>query len=316
MYGQGKSDGPVVPEKEPNNGMESLPAEALEGRGSTKVNTPQGNRHRTQRRVSLQQALERVRQVAVQNKTVQFTSIWHLVSDVERLHEAFLKIKRASAAGIDGKTKGEYEQRLDENLADLSARLQRGAYHAKPVKRVYIPKADGRKRPIGIPALEDKIVQRATAEVLSTIYETDFRDFSYGFRPGRGQHLALDTLAANVNRHSLNWVLDADIRGFFDNIDHEWMLKFMKHRIQDPRVLRHIKKWLQAGVFEDNEVRVAGYGTPQGGSISPLLANIYLHYAFDNWATVWQRREARGKTQRGTRQNADRALCGRCGGVL
>jgi len=286
--------------------MESLPAEALEGRGSTKVNTPQGNRHRTQRRVSLQQALERVRQVAVQNKTVQFTSIWHLVSDVERLHEAFLKIKRASAAGIDGKTKGEYEQRLDENLADLSARLQRGAYHAKPVKRVYIPKADGRKRPIGIPALEDKIVQRATAEVLSTIYETDFRDFSYGFRPGRGQHLALDTLAANVNRHSLNWVLDADIRGFFDNIDHEWMLKFMKHRIQDPRVLRHIKKWLQAGVFEDNEVRVAGYGTPQGGSISPLLANIYLHYAFDNWATVWQRREARGKTQRGTRQNAER----------
>jgi group II intron reverse transcriptase/maturase len=197
------------------------------------------------------------------------------VCDVERLHEAFIKIKRQSSAGgkikrqssagIDGKTKEEYEQRLDENLADLSARLKRGAYHAKPVKRVYIPKADGRKRPIGIPALEDKIVQRATAEVLNAIYETDFRDSSYGFRPGRGQHLALDTLAANIDRHSLNWVLDADIHGFFDNIDHEWMLKFMEQRIKDPRVLRHIKKWLQAGVFEDNEVHVSEYGTPQGG---------------------------------------------------
>lgn len=256
---------------------------------------PQSNRHRTQSRARLQQALERVRQIAVRNRAAKFTSLWHLVCDVDRLREAFYKIKHQSAAGIDGETRQEYEKRLEENLADLSARLQRGAYHAKPVKRVYIPKADGRKRPIGIPALEDKIVQRATAEVLNAIYETDFHEFSFGFRSGRSQHLALDTLATAIDQRPLNWVLDADIRGFFDNIDHEWLLKFLKQRIADPRVLRHIQKWLLAGVFEDGETRVDEYGTPQGGSISPLLANIYLHYAFDNWAAIWNRREARGQ---------------------
>jgi RNA-directed DNA polymerase len=306
MHGSGKSDSPIVPKKVSNKGTQTEPsalaagspspppAETLEGRGLTKGNALQVNRHRTQSRVRLQQDLERVRQVAVRDRTAQFTSIWHLVCDVDRLREAFYTIKRQSAAGIDGETKEEYEKRLDENLAGLCARLQSGAYHGKPVRRVYIPKADGRQRPIGIPALEDKIVQRATAEVLSAIYETDFHDFSYGFRPGRSQHDALDSLAVAINRGQLNWVLDADIRGFFDNIDQEWMLKFIKHRIADKRVWRHVQKWLQAGVLEDGKVHVAEYGTPQGGSISPLLANIYLHYAFDNWANVWQRKEATG----------------------
>jgi group II intron reverse transcriptase/maturase len=219
------------------------------------------------------------------------------VYDVDRLREAFYAIKRQSAAGIDGETKQEYEKQLEANLADLSTRLQRGAYHAKPVRRVYIPKPDGRLRPLGVPALEDKIVQRATAEVLQAIYETDFHDFSFGFRPGKSQHLALDTLAVGLMRRRLNWVLDADIRGFFDNIDHEWLLKFVKHRIADKRVWRHIQKWLQAGVMEEGIVSVAEYGTPQGGSISPLLANIYLHYAFDNWANHWQSKAAIGDMQ-------------------
>jgi len=274
--------------------MPTSTAESLEGRGRTEGNTSQSNSHRMQSRDRLQQALERVRQVAVRDRKAQFTSLWHLVYDLDRLREAFRAIKRQSAAGIDGATKEEYEFRLEENLTDLSERLKRGAYHAKPVKRVYIPKSDGRMRPIGIPALEDKIVQRATAEVLQAIYEADFHDFSYGFRPGRSQHMALDNLAVGIMRRPMNWVLDADIRGFFDNIDHEWLLKFVEHRISDKRVLRHIQKWLNAGVFEDGDIHVAEYGTPQGGSISPLLANVYLHYAFDNWAQIWQRKEATG----------------------
>ena len=269
-------------------------AESLEERGRTKGNALKSNSHRTQGRIWLQQALERVREAAMRDRKAQFTSIWHLVYDVNSLREAFRALKRQSAAGIDGETKEEYESRLEENLSDLSERLKRGAYHAKPVKRVYIPKSDGRMRPLGIPVLEDKIVQRATAEVLSAIYETDFHDFSFGFRPGKSQHLALDTLATRLENWRLNWVLDADIRGFFDNIDHEWLLQFLKHRIADERVLRHIQKWLQAGVFEKDEIHVAEYGTPQGGSISPLLANIYLHYAFDIWADRWRRKEATG----------------------
>jgi len=309
MHDCGKSDQTIVPMKERNNGkpMEMRakkprlpspsPAEALEGRGRTKGNTQQSYRLRTQRRELLQQALERVRQVAVGDRTAQFTSIWHLVCDPERLFAAFLAIKRQSAAGIDGQTKQEYEERLFDNLLDLSARLRRGAYHAKPVKRVYIPKADGRERPIGIPVLEDKIVQRAAAEVLGAIYETDFHDFSYGFRPGRSQHQALDTLAVGLRYRPLNWVLDADIRGFFDNIDHACLMKFIKHRIADKRVWRHIQKWLYAGVYEEERVYKAEYGTPQGGSISPLLANIYLHYAFDNWANRWRGTKATGDMQ-------------------
>jgi RNA-directed DNA polymerase len=298
--GSGKSDRTIVPMKEGNNGKRIkskgkrlryhivVTSGLSGGKGEDQGNVQQGYRLRTQRRELLQQALERVRKVAVGDRTAQFTSIWHLVYDPERLFAAFLSIKRQSAAGIDGQTKQAYEERLFDNLLALSKRLRQGAYHAKPVKRVYIPKADGRELPIGIPALEDKIVQRAAAEVLGAIYETDFHDFYYGFRPGRSQHQALDTLAVGLRRRPLNWVLDADIRGFFDNIDHDWMLKFIKHRIADKRVWHHIHKWLQAGVSEDGEVCVAEYGTPQGGSISPLLANIYLHYAFDRWAHDWR----------------------------
>jgi len=295
MHGQGKSDRPIVPEKSPNNEGGMLTAEAREGRGLTEGNARQRDSHRTQNRARLHQALTRVRDAAKRDRTAQFHSIWHLVYDVDRLREAFYALKRQSAPGIDGTTWHQYEAHLEAHLLDLAARLQRGAYHAKPVKRVYLPKADGTQRPIGIPVLEDKIVQRAAAEVLQAIYEVDFHPFSYGFRPGRGPHDALDALAVGLERRKMNWVLDADIRGFFDTIDHEWVLRFLEHRIADTRVWRHVKKWLQAGVLEDNQVQQAAYGTPQGGSISPLLANLYLHYAFDNWAARWQRDQARGE---------------------
>jgi group II intron reverse transcriptase/maturase len=254
-------------------------------------------RLRTQRRELLQQELLRVRRIAETDKTAKFTSLWHMVYNPERLQVAFMATDPQSAAGIDGQTKQDYEENLYEHLMDLSSRLGRGAYHAKPVRRVYIPRPDGRQRPIGIPALEDKIVQRSAAAVLSSVYEPDFHDFSYGFRPKRSQHEALDALAIAINQRPLNYVLDADIKGFFDNMDHEVLMAFVEHRIADKRILRHLRKWLQAGVFEDGEVRQADYGTPQGGSISPLLANIYLHYAFDNWAVVWRRDQSTGDMQ-------------------
>jgi len=203
-------------------------------------------------------------------------------------------LKRQSAPGVDGETWYHYQENLEENLEDLSRRLKSGGYRAKPVRRVYIPKADGRERPIGIPALEDKIVQRATVEVLNGIYEEDFLGFSYGFRPGRNQHNALDAVTVGIESKKVNWVLDADIRGFFDSIDHEWLLKFIEHRIADQRVIRHVKKWLKAGVLEQGRRIEVKDGTPQGGSISPLLANIYLHYAFDLWAHAWRRKQASG----------------------
>lgn len=294
MHGQGKSDRPIVPKKSPNNSGGTPRAEAMEGRGLTEGNARQSDSYRIQSRERLQQALARVRQAAERDRTAQFTSLWHLVYDIDRLREAFYALKRQRAPGSDGETWQEYAVNLEAHLADLAGRLQRGAYHAKPVKRVYIPKADGKRRPIGIPTLEDKIVQRATAEVLQAVYEVDFHDLSYGFRPGRRQHDALDTRAVGLPRQKLNGVLDADIRGFFDTIDHDWLLRFLEHRIADKRVWRHVKKWLQAGVLEDGQVWQAEYGTPQGGSISPLLANLYLHDAFDNWAACWQRDQARG----------------------
>jgi group II intron reverse transcriptase/maturase len=196
--------------------------------------------------------------------------------------------------GIDGETWQHYGEDLEENLRELSRRLQRGAYRAKPVKRGYLPKPDGRRRPIGVLVLEDKIVQRATVKVLEAIYENDFKGFSYGFRPGRSAHDALDALAVGIRSKKVNWVLDADIRGFFDAIDHEWMVKFIAHRIADRRVIRHIVKWLKAGVMEEGKRLATTEGTPQGGSVSPLLANIYLHYALDLWMDQWRRRWARG----------------------
>jgi RNA-directed DNA polymerase len=295
MNGRGKSDSPVVPGKRPNNGGgASSPAEAVEERGLAKGNVGQQNRNRTQSRERLQRALDRVRQVAGRDKGEQFTALWHHVYSIDRLREAYFAVKHDSAAGVDGETWEHYGEGLEENLEDLAGRLRRGAYRAKPVRRVYIPKEDGRQRPIGVPTLEDKIVQRATTEVLSAVYETAFLGFSYGFRPGRSQHDALDALAVGIERRKVNWVLDADIRGFFDAIDHEWLVKFVEHRIADERVIRHVKKWLNAGVLEGGKVHRSEEGTPQGGSISPLLANIYLHYALDLWVQAWRRRQASG----------------------
>jgi len=215
------------------------------------------------------------------------------VYNVERLKKAYEGLNRKGAAGVDQVTWKEYGERLEENLEDLSGRLQRGAYRARPVRRVYIPKSDGRQRPLGVPALEDKIVQSATAEVLNAVYEQDFVGFSYGFRPGRSQHNALDAVSVGILGRKVSWVLDADIRGYFDAIDHEWLIRFVEHRIGDQRVIRHVKKWLKAGVLEDGKVTRGDHGTPQGGSISPLLANIYLHYVFDLWIQAW-RKHAKG----------------------
>lgn len=295
MHADGKSDRPVVPGKSPNNEPDaSGTAEAMEGRGLAKGNPDESTRVRAQDRATLQQALERVREVARREKEERFTTIWHHVYNVGRLREAYLSLERTSAPGIDGETWSAYGEALEKNLQDLSTRLKQGSYRAKPVRRVYIPKADGRQRPIGVPVLEDKIVQRATVEVLNAVYEADFLGFSYGFRPGRSQHHALDALATGLTTRKVNYVLDADIRGFFDNIDHGWLIQFVEHRIADKRVLRHIQKWLNAGVFEDEEVRQVERGTPQGGSVSPLLANIYLHYVFDLWANQWRKRHANG----------------------
>jgi RNA-directed DNA polymerase len=296
MNERGKSDRPVVPAKSPNNGGHVPLAEGMEGRGLAKVNALQQNQLFGHRAADgWQSALERIRKAAQKDKAVRFTTLWHHVCDVNRLREEYFLLKRTSAPGVDGQTWQAYGENLEANLQDLSSRLHRGAYHAKPVRRVYIPKADGRQRPIGVPTLEDKIVQRAATKVLSAVYETDFKGFSYGFRPGRGTHDALDALSVAITTKKVNWVLDADISGFFDSINHEWMVKFVEHRIADRRVVRHIKKWLNAGVMEDGKKMQMEEGTPQGGSISPLLANIYLHYAFDLWANQWRKTQARGE---------------------
>ena len=227
--------------------------------------------------------IERVCQAASKDRTQRFTALLHHVYDVDRLRAAYLALKRDAAAGIDGETWRQYGEALEVNLQDLSARIQRGAFRASPVRRAYIDKTDGRKRPLGIPTLEDKIVQRAVADVLGAIYEQDFLGFSYGFRPKRSPHQALDALTVGIETRRVNWVLDADIQGFFDTLNHEWLVRFLGHRVADRRVVRLIQKWLRAGVLEDGQRRRSEIGTVQGGSISPLLANIYLHYVFDLW---------------------------------
>jgi len=266
----------------------------MEGNGLAKGNSGEQTRTRAQTRLDLQRALDRVREVAVRDRKAQLRTLWHHVYRVDRLREAYLDLKRDAAPGVDKVTWTAYGEALEANLRDLADRLNRGAYRAKPVRRVYIPKPDGRQRPLGVTALEDKIVQRSTVQVLNAVYETDFLGFSYGFRPGRSQHQALDALAVGLQTKKINWVLDADIRGFFDAIDHEWLMKFVGHRIADQRVLRHLKKWLNAGVLEDGTWRQVEQGTPQGSSVSPLLANVYLHYAFDLWAEQWRKQQAQG----------------------
>jgi RNA-directed DNA polymerase len=293
MNGHGKSDRPAVPVKSPNNTGQPV-AEGMEGRGLAKGNPRQQNAPRTPSRTSAPSALERVRQAARRDRKLKFTALLHHIYDPEALRTAYFNLKREAAPGVDGETWRHYGEALEKNLQDLSDRLKRGAYRAKPVRRVFIPKADGRQRPLGVTALEDKVVQRATVEVLNAIYETDFLGFSYGFRPGRGQHNALDALYAGLLTRKVNWVLDLDIRGFFDAIDHGWLTRFVEHRIADRRVVRLIQKWLSAGVLEDGKRMRVEEGTPQGGSASPLLANIYLHYVFDLWVQSWRRTKAHG----------------------
>jgi RNA-directed DNA polymerase len=291
--GSGKSDRRVVPEK-PSNKAERTAAERVEGSGRAKGNLLEQNALRTQGRVGAPSALERVRQVAKENRKERFTALLHHVYDVERLRQAFLAVKRDAAAGIDGETWQHYREGLEGNLQDLSARLKRGAYRARPVRRVFIPKSDGRQRPLGVPVLEDKIVQRAVVEVLNAIYEEDFLGFSYGFRPKRSPHQALDALTVGITTKRVNWVLDADLRNFFDTLKHAWLVQFIEHRVADKRIVRLIQKWLAAGVLEDGKRIQSEVGTVQGGSVSPLLANIYLHYVFDLWVQRWRQKQARG----------------------
>jgi len=292
MNGQGKSDGPVVPKKSPNKAG-SAAAEAMEGRGPAKGNTGQQNASRTQSRVDAPSELDRVRRRAITDKKVRFTTLFHHVT-LERLRDAYHALSRNAAAGVDGMTWSQYAANLEDSLQDLHARLHRGAYRAKPSRRVFIPKADGRLRPLGIATLEDKIVQRAVVEVLNAIYETDFIGFSYGFRPGRRAHDALDALATGIRWKKVSWVLDADIRGYFDSIDHDVLRKFLEHRIADRRMLRLIQKWLKAGTLQDGKWTQSTEGSPQGATISPLLANVFLHYVFDLWAQQWRKQQASG----------------------
>jgi group II intron reverse transcriptase/maturase len=277
----------------PANKAEPSAAESGEPRAGTKGNASQQSTRRTQSRENVSQALDRIRQVARQRKKERFTALFHHIS-VDLLRTAFFALKRDAAAGVDGLKWQDYEADLERNLEDLHARVQRGAYRALPSRRQYISKPDGRQRPLAIAALEDKVVQRATAAVLNGIYEEDFLGFSYAFRPKRGQHDALDALVVGITSKKVNYILDADIQGFFDAVSQTWLVRFLEHRIADPRIIHLIQKWLKAGILEDGVVTVSDTGTGQGSVISPLLANVYLHYGFDLWAERWRRREATG----------------------
>lgn len=295
MYVPGKSDGRVVPAKPPNkSGTEAPLAEGVEGRRPTKGNASQTAASRTRSRERASSGLARVREAARLDRRARFTALLHHVSP-DQLRASFFALRRGAAPGVDGITWAEYEVGLEDRLVGLHARVHTGAYRAQPSMRVYIAKADGRKRPLGLAALEDKIVQHAVSEILTQVYECDFKGFSYGFRPGRSQHDALDALWVGLMRKKVSWVLDADIQSFFDTIDHEWMVRFLEHRIADQRVLRLIRKWLKAGVLADGMWSGTEEGTPQGAVISPLLANVYLHYVFDLWVERWRKTRARGE---------------------
>jgi RNA-directed DNA polymerase len=286
------SDSGIVPMNHSNkDGKPS--AESEEGRPLVKENTHQSSTHSTQSEARVSQGLAGVRKVARERKGTRFTALLHHLT-VGLLRESFFALKRKAAPGVDGVTWQEYGTGLDDRLSDLHSRIHRGAYRAQPSRRVLIPKADGRQRPLGIAALEDKIVQQAVVAILNCIYEEDFRGFSYGFRPGRSQHQALDALYIGMMRRKVSWILDADIRGFFENLDRGWLVKFLQHRVADRRVLRLIQKWLDAGVMEEGEWKDTQKGTQQGSVISPLLANVYLHYVFDLWVDAWRKKFARG----------------------
>ena len=292
MHGHGESYRGIVPTKQPNKGGEP-PAEAGEGRPRTKENTRQPNPCQTLSWESGPSGLERVREAARKDGKLKFTTLLHHVN-VELLRESYYSLKKQAAPGVDGVTWEEYGQGLEGRLADLEARIHRGAYRAQPSRRVWIPKADGRQRPLGIAALEDKIVQYAVGKVLNQIWEEDFLGFSYGFRPGRGQQDALDALWVGIVRKRVNWIIDLDIRSFFDKLQHTWLIRFVEHRIGDRRVVRLIQKWLKAGVMEQGQWAETQEGSPQGAVISPLLANLYLHYVLDLWVEQWRKKQAHG----------------------
>ena len=295
MFEPEKSDSAIVAMKLANKtAVSKAVAELVEPRAGTKGNTEQPRTRRTQSRCSVSQRLGRVRNAARQRKKEKFTALLHHI-DFDLLLESFLALKRTAAAGVDKVTWEDYDMQIQENIQDLHKRVQSGAYRALPVRRVFIPKADGRQRPLGIAALEDKIVQRATVAVLNAIYEEDFLGFSYGFRPERGQHDALDALSVAISNTPVNSILDADIKGFFDAVNQDWLIRFLEHRIGDERIIRLVRKWLKAGVLEMGQWQSSDMGTPQGAVISPLLANIYLHYVFDLWVRQWRGREAKGK---------------------
>jgi RNA-directed DNA polymerase len=302
MHGHEKSDSVIVAVKPANkaahpaaeqSAAELVAAEPMEPRAETKGNADQQSTCRAQSRVSVSQALDRIRQVAKERKKEKLTALFHHIS-VDLLEQAFYELKENAAPGVDRLTWKDYEADLERKLEDLHDRVQRGAYRALPSRRVYIPKPDGRQRPLAVAALEDKIVQRAVAALLNAIYEEDFLGISYGFRPGRGTHDALDALCVGIHSKKVSWIVDADIQSFFDTVNQEWLIRFVEHRIGDQRIIRLIRKWLKAGVMENGVVTVSERGTGQGAVISPLLANIYLHYALDLWAVRWRQREATG----------------------
>jgi RNA-directed DNA polymerase len=302
MHGHEKSDHAIVAVKPANKEadptaeesvVKSAAAEPAEPRAGTKGNADWQSTRRTQSRESVSQALERIRKAARERKKERFTTLHHHIS-TDLLEEAFFELREDAAPGVDRLTWKDYEADLERNLEDLHDRVRRGAYRALPSRRVYIPRPDGRQRPLAVAALEDKIVQRAAVALLNTIYEEDFLGFSYGFRPGRGTHDALDALCVGVHSKKVSYILDADIRSFFDEISQEWLIRFLEHRIGDRRIIRLIQKWLKAGILEDGVVSVSDKGTGQGSVISPLLANIYLHYCLDLWAERWRRRQATG----------------------
>ena len=304
MHGGRESDSSRVPRKRPNkvegqttrrSREQAEAAEAVEGRELAKGKTGEHTRVRTQRRSALQRALDRRRQAARRDHAKPLTALWHHVDDSNRLREAYAGLHHEAAPGVDGQTGAAYGETLEAHRHDLADRLKRGGYHARPVERGYIPKPDGRQRPIGIPTLEDNIVQRATVEVLHALSEGAFRGVSSGLRPGRSPHDALDAVTVGMEKRKVTWVLDADIRGCFDAIDHAWLVKCIEHRSGDQRVLRHMQKWLHAGVLEEGQGHAQEEGTPHGGSVSPVAAHSYLHDVLDVWADRWRRQHARGE---------------------